>query len=86
MNAALSAILTQPLLNLRSLDIYVHQIIPRNHSFRKNQHHDPTCPNSNVLNLALRKLAERAPLTKLRLEGQWLLSRHYLKGILSSPI
>ncbi|OJJ85489.1 uncharacterized protein ASPGLDRAFT_1355878 [Aspergillus glaucus CBS 516.65] len=59
MNAALSAILTQPLLNLRSLDIYIDQIIPRNHSFRRNQHHDPTYPNGDILNVALRKLAER---------------------------
>ena len=59
--------------NLRTLNIYIEQDIPRNHNFR-NQSEDPKYPDGDVLNIAIRRLIERAHLTDLSLTGFWLVS------------
>ncbi|KAE8371306.1 hypothetical protein BDV26DRAFT_276381 [Aspergillus bertholletiae] len=72
--ASLANALESPSLrNLRTLDIYVEQDIPRNHNF-KNQPTDPQYPDGDVLNIAIRKLAETSHLTTLNLTGWWLVS------------
>ncbi|KAB8265587.1 hypothetical protein BDV32DRAFT_33953 [Aspergillus pseudonomiae] len=68
-----SALKSPPLSNLRALDIYIEQDILYNHNF-KNQPTDPQFPDGDVLNIAIRKLAEDTHLTTLNLTGWWLVS------------
>ncbi|KAI9925914.1 hypothetical protein MW887_005720 [Aspergillus wentii] len=71
---ALAKALESPSLrNLKSLSIYIEQGIPHNHSFI-NSSLDPKYPHGDVLNVAIRKLADRARLTTLSLTGDWLIS------------
>lgn len=59
--------------NLRTLNIYIEQDIPYNQNF-KNRPTDPQYPDGDVLNIALRKLAEDTHLTTLNLTGWWMVS------------
>lgn len=59
--------------NLRTLNIYIEQGIPWNHNF-KSQPDDPRYPDGDVLNAAIRKLAENTHLKNLNLTGFWLVS------------
>ncbi|KJK63129.1 hypothetical protein P875_00033982 [Aspergillus parasiticus SU-1] len=68
-----NALESTSLSNLRTLDIYIEQDIPYNHNF-KNQPTDPQYPDGDVLNIAIRKLAEKTHLTTLNLTGWWLVS------------
>lgn len=65
--------------NLRTLNIYIEQGIPGNHNF-KNQPNDPNYPDGDVLNVAIRKLAENTHLTNLNLTGSWLVSAALFNG------
>ncbi|KAL4933949.1 uncharacterized protein BDV17DRAFT_298135 [Aspergillus undulatus] len=72
--------LESPSLNkLRTLNIYIEQGIPRNHNF-KNRPDDPNYPDGDVLNAAIRKLAENTHLTNLNLTGDWLVSPALFNG------
>ncbi|KAE8140676.1 hypothetical protein BDV38DRAFT_268850 [Aspergillus pseudotamarii] len=68
-----NALESPSLSNLRTLNIYIEQDIPYNQSF-KNRPTDPQYPDGDVLNTALRKLAEDTHLTTLNLTGWWLVS------------
>ncbi|KAE8411991.1 hypothetical protein BDV36DRAFT_305256 [Aspergillus pseudocaelatus] len=68
-----NALESPSLSNLRALNIYIEQDIPYNQNF-KNRPTDPQYPDGDVLNIALRKLAEDTQLTTLNLTGWWLVS------------
>ncbi|RAQ49289.1 hypothetical protein AFGD_002447 [Aspergillus flavus] len=68
-----NALESPSLSNLRTLNIYIEQDIPYNHNF-KNQPTDPQYPDGDVLNIAIRKLAENTHLRTLNLTGWWLVS------------
>ncbi|KAE8357423.1 hypothetical protein BDV27DRAFT_151334 [Aspergillus caelatus] len=68
-----NALESPSLSNLRTLNIYIEQDIPYNQNF-KNRPTDPQYPDGDVLNIALRKLAEDTQLTTLNLTGWWLVS------------
>ncbi|OJJ86314.1 uncharacterized protein ASPGLDRAFT_100441, partial [Aspergillus glaucus CBS 516.65] len=63
-----NALESPSLSNLRTLNIYIEQGIPGNHNF-KNQPDDPNYPDGDVLNVAIRKLAENTHLTNRNLTG-----------------
>lgn len=64
---------------LRTLNIYIEQGIPGNHNF-KNQPDDPKYTDGDVLNVAIRNLAESTHLKYLNLTWFWLVSPALFNG------
>ncbi|KAE8152992.1 hypothetical protein BDV25DRAFT_127610 [Aspergillus avenaceus] len=78
------ALVSTSLSNLRTLNIYIEQGIPSNHNFQ-NRPYDPKYPNGDILNAAIRQLAENTHLTNLSLTGDWLVSPELFNGEKTFP-